>query len=185
MANAKPSLGWLHTLLAPTRAAHGDVALMCVAIAQILYSFLLRPETLPRSYIHFLGKHAGQEAHFYEGMRELVERNRTAGAPAAPLSAFRGVPGREGLAVKTTCDMLGPGHDCNHHAVTYVRSAWLRALPVYLPVYLIPAIFVHRTKLLRDPLPILWKVAHGVARSSLFLSSCIGLAWRGACLAAT
>jgi hypothetical protein len=60
--------------------------------------------------------------------------------------------------------------------------AWGRALSVYLPVYLLPAALVHRQALLKRPLPILSKCLQGVARSSLFLSSYISLAFGGACL---
>lgn len=37
----------LHALLAPTRMAHGDTALMCLATSQIIYSFIVMPSTLP------------------------------------------------------------------------------------------------------------------------------------------
>ncbi len=37
----------VRVLLAPSRMQHGDVALMCLASAQIVYSFIMMPETLP------------------------------------------------------------------------------------------------------------------------------------------
>ena len=51
----------------------------------------------------------------------------------------------------------------------------------YLPVYVLPALLVHRRKLL-DPATAgdIWvKVARGAARSSLFLALYCTLAWRG------
>ena len=59
-----------------------------------------------------------------------------------------------------------------------------RALPVYLPVYLFPALLVHRKRLLdpkRAP-DIARRAALGAMRSSLFLSLYCTLAWRGACV---
>ena len=51
----------------------------------------------------------------------------------------------------------------------------------YIPVYLLPALLVHRQKLLTGPgASEIWgKAAAAAARSSLFLSLYCTLAWRG------
>jgi hypothetical protein len=67
-----------------------------------------------------------------------------------------------------------------HASRSFLPRAYLRALRVYLPVYLIPAILVHRQRLLQKPLDIGGKVAAGIARSSLFLSLYVTLAFVGA-----
>jgi hypothetical protein len=38
---------------------------------------------------------------------------------------------------------------CSGHIITFLVQAYKRALPVYLPVYLIPALIVHRKGLLK------------------------------------
>lgn len=72
-----------------------------------------------------------------------------------------------------------------HIAGLKYKVGWVcRALPVYLPVYLIPALLVHRKALLsatKGP-DIGRKVAVGAARSSLFLALYCTLCWRGACV---
>ncbi|KAG6887779.1 hypothetical protein C0995_012802 [Termitomyces sp. Mi166 len=40
------------------RVPHGDVLVFCLACGQILYGFLLRPDTLPRSYTTWIGEAA-------------------------------------------------------------------------------------------------------------------------------
>ena len=59
-----------------------------------------------------------------------------------------------------------------------------RALPVYLPVYVVPALLVHRKRLLNPKMApdIGRRVALGALRSSLFLALYCTLAWRGACV---
>lgn len=37
-----------------------------------------------------------------------------------------------------------PGHSCASHPLSIVPGTYLRALGVYLPVYLLPALLVHR-----------------------------------------
>ncbi|TXG52795.1 hypothetical protein EZV62_021964 [Acer yangbiense] len=71
---------------------------------------------------------------------------------------------------------------CAAHFVTFLVQAYKRALPVYLPVYLIPALIVHRQGLLTRPCTILGKGLLGTARSSLFLSIYCSSAWMWTCL---
>lgn len=56
------------------------------------------------------------------------------------------------------------GQDCWSHAAGLLPQAYVRALSVYLPVYLLPALLVHRQQLLKDPSGILGKVVLGTAR---------------------
>lgn len=60
---------WLHTLLTPTRMTHGDTLLMCIASAQILYSFVVVPKTMPRSYVNFITRHALKPRYVWEAIR--------------------------------------------------------------------------------------------------------------------
>lgn len=170
-------------LLAPTRWAHGDLALMCLSSVQLSYSWMLLPQTLPPSFVRFLNKHGGKEPHVYEGIREMCSR-ASAGLPpgATPLAALAGTECAN-FCGPTACPFLHPGQGCVQHAVTFFPASYLRSLPVYFPVYLIPAIMVHRKKLVQPgTAPELWrKLAVGVLRSSLFLSLFCTLAWGGVC----
>ncbi|KVH00722.1 Transmembrane protein 135, partial [Cynara cardunculus var. scolymus] len=56
-----------------------------------------------------------------------------------------------------------------------------RAIPIYLPVYLIPALIVHRQGLAKRPFTILAKGLLGTTRSSMFLSTYATSAWAWTC----
>ncbi len=56
-------------LLAPSRWQHGDTALMCAATSQLGYSWIILPQTLPPSYVHFLNHHGGKKLHHYAATR--------------------------------------------------------------------------------------------------------------------
>lgn len=66
--------------------------------------------------------------------------------------------------------------------MSFLIQAYKRALPVYLPVYLVPALIVHRQDLLKRPYTIFGKSTFGIARSSLFLSTYCASAWMWTCL---
>ena len=46
--------------------------------------------------------------------------------------------------VRTRDRRAHPGVSCNENALRFVPAAYLRALPVYLPVYLLSGLLVHR-----------------------------------------
>ena len=172
----------LRAALAPTRVAHGDTALMCAACAQITYSWMVAPHTLPRAFVRFLDKHGGRDASFYAAARELATRPASVtGPPAAllgtPLAALAGES-------SLPCDWAHPGASCDASALAFFPAALARAVPVYVPVYVLPALLVHGRALF-DPVtgPPLWrKMAKGAARSATFLALYCTLCWRGACV---
>lgn len=56
---------WVRKLLTPTRMEHGDTLLMCLCTAQIAYSWIIKPHTMPPSFIAFLNHHGGHENWYY------------------------------------------------------------------------------------------------------------------------
>lgn len=171
----------LRKALAPTRWQHGDTAIMCASTVQLAYSWLFLQQTLPTSYVRFLNKHGGKQLEQYAALKEVCKLN-TGGGPPRPLAALQGTA-LEQVASPLPCRFVHPGTTCSSHTLTFFPRAYLNALPVYLPVYVVPALLVHRQKLLRGPqAAATWrKVGLGVARSSAFLALFCTLAWTGVC----
>jgi hypothetical protein len=156
-----PRRAWVRKILAPTRLRHGDMIIMCLAMSQLGYSWIVLPSTLPRSMLNFLNKHGGQSNQVMGEIRKMCNLPR---------------PGR------IPCQIVHPGQTCNEHALGFFPQAYARAIPVYLPVYIVPALLIHRQKLLSDPE--IWpKIIKGTLRSSLFLSLFCTFAWRSVCMA--
>lgn len=191
--NLPTAPAWKRRLLTPTRYRHGDVALMCLSSCQLLYSWIVLPSTLPVSYIRFLNKHGGKDTRLVEAVREMswratpeksaLEASGKQLKKHGPLPALRGTQCFEHYHGNIPCEFLHPGMSCTAHILTFLPQAYLRALPVYLPVYAVPAALVHRKRLLRPGVRgELWaKMGMGVLRSSAFLALYCALAWRGAC----
>ena len=132
---------------------------------------------------------SGKPMWVLDGIQELCNRNARSRRPyRGPLRALRDTP-HAPTPVRLPCDFLGPGsapcprHHCLAHAVAEVPGAFARALPVYLPVYLVPAVLVHRTKLfnLSHAKSVLSKALLGAVRSAAFMGALFGLAWAGGC----
>ncbi|KAJ4701334.1 Transmembrane protein like [Melia azedarach] len=166
----------------PLTWKHGDIFLMCLSSSQILSAYILKQESLPPSYKSFLNKHGGKDAVILQGVKEIA-----CGLPFSNLEAVEKYYKATGVDIKLDPDMKVPcsiihgNQACTAHVVSFFIQAYKRALPVYLPVYLIPALIVHRQGLLKRPLTILGKGLLGTARSSLFLSVYCSSAWMWTC----
>jgi hypothetical protein len=97
--------------------------------------------------------------------QELAARTAR-GLPLSPLKALAGTP-YEHCDGSVPCRFFHPGQTCAQHAVSILPLNYERALRVYLPVYVLPMLLVHRQQLLKQPRPILNKAAYGVARCGL------------------
>ncbi|KAI4389801.1 hypothetical protein MLD38_001984 [Melastoma candidum] len=167
----------------PLTWKHGDIFLMCLSSSQILSAYILKQESLPPSYKSFLNKHGGKDASILQGVKEIA-----CGLPFTDLEAVEKFYQSTGVNVKLNPDMDIPcsivhgNQSCSAHTFSFLIQAYKRALPVYLPVYLIPALIVHRKGLLERPCTILGKGLLGTARSSLFLSTYCASAWMWTCI---
>nr|KJB29320.1 hypothetical protein B456_005G094100 [Gossypium raimondii] len=170
-------------LCKPLTWKHGDIFLMCLSSSQILSSYLLKPESFPPSYRSFLNKHVGKDQVILQGVKE-----HASGLPYTNLEAIEKFYKAKGADVKLDpnmkipCSMIHGNQACSSHVFTFFSEAYKRSLPVYLPVYLIPTLIVHRQGLLKRPYTILGKSLLGTARSSLFLSAYTASAWMWTCM---
>ncbi|KAE9608195.1 putative transmembrane protein [Lupinus albus] len=166
----------------PLTWKHGDIFLMCLSSSQILSAYILKQESLPSSYKSFLNKHGGKDMVVLNGVKDIAS-----GKPFTNLEAVEkyyktmGVNMKLDPNMKVPCSIVHGNQSCTGHFFSFLLQAYKRALPVYLPVYLIPALIVHRQGLLKRPHSILAKGLVGTARSSLFLSMYCTSAWMWTC----
>ncbi|KAK3013826.1 hypothetical protein RJ639_009472 [Escallonia herrerae] len=166
----------------PLTWAHGDIFLMCLSSSQILSAYILKQDSLPSSYKSFLNKHGGKDAVMLQAVKEIAS-----GMPFSNLKAVEKYYKTTGVDIeldpqmKVPCSIIHGNQSCGGHFLSFLLQAYKRALPVYLPVYLIPALIVHRQGLSKRPYTILGKGLLGTARSSLFLSVYCSSAWMSTC----
>ncbi|GJV26706.1 transmembrane protein 135, partial [Tanacetum coccineum] len=158
----------------PLTWAHGDLFLMC--------AYILKQDSLPQTYKSFLNKHGGKDLAILQGVRDIA-----CGMPFTNLEQIQNYYNSTGVDVtldprmKVPCSIVHGNQSCSWHAITFFLEEYKRAVPVYLPVYLIPALIVHRQGLGKRPFTILAKGLFGTARSSLFLTTYCTSAWVWTC----
>ncbi|KAI0312802.1 hypothetical protein OF83DRAFT_1066610 [Amylostereum chailletii] len=169
---------------------NGDVIVFSLACAQIMYAWLLSPETLPRSYVSWCAaihtaSHLPREAVAMN--RDLVRTGRFQFQDLDKILDMPDLAPRNAtdLVVKRTLASANPPiwgfpfMDCvaTHPSVEsclatpfdrfLAVSRWM--FPIYGALHLIPALLFKRKKFFEQPARMLLRTAWGTARSSAFL----------------
>ena len=172
---------------------------MMASATVILSCFILKPEALRGAYASFLDKHGGKSVAHYRAAQRVVsaadgEETSAALAAAADRLYPNDLPARDALLAAAAKDpaaqraarasfwglLLHPGQSAFGHAARFWVSSLPRSVAVNLPIYAVPALVVHRGRLLGPDGPKLaTRAAVGCARSSAFLSAYCALAWLG------
>jgi len=193
----------IRALAEVTKTEHGDVALMIGSSAVILSCFLLKPEAVEPAYLHFLNLHVGKTPEELTALRKFGtaatdDALRSVCLSLAASSTWSAGSSAQEMANKTAVGAIGAGTGVINraelfrlicfkgasnpeHFFKHIAESFSTTLSVYLPVYLIPALMIHREKLLsaeRGPI-LLGRIAKGSVRSALFLSSYVAAGWSG------
>lgn len=125
----------------------GATIVMCLSAMQILTIWIRHPNELDDGYRRFLNS---------QGMRARSELEPLWKEPMNP------------------CHIIHPGKTCVQDKMVYFPQNFIKAVKLYLPVYLVMLIFSKKRNLSH--------LIQNVGRSSLFLSAYCTIAWASACM---
>jgi len=123
---------------------------MCLSASQILSTWIRCPEEMAPSYWKFLNYHGGK--------------------PDRDLRLYH----QDLAIVPLACTYAHPTMSCKKHFVVFFIEGLQRAMPVYLPIYVLSFIFSTRRNILTT--------LKQLFMSSAFLSSYCALAWASSCI---
>ncbi|KAJ3750554.1 hypothetical protein DFH05DRAFT_1467697 [Lentinula detonsa] len=173
---------------------HGDVLVFSLVCGQILYGFLLRPDSLPRSYTNWVAS-AAKVPHACLRMNYDMVRNHTvnlldvdsiiARAETTPSNKVSLLSLKDTfLKLQTlppgapapyfphyaTCSAIHPAQSSCWSVPTtrfFEVARWM--LPIYGALHFVPAVLFKRSTFMQNPWKVLIKSAIGTGRSSAFL----------------
>ncbi|CAK9784219.1 unnamed protein product [Cutaneotrichosporon oleaginosum] len=165
---------------------HGDILLFGLCCGQIMYAFLLAPETLAREYYNWIQSASGVPKYAVASNRTAVRHNLI--APAQLQKALReprGVTPRHARTLRAMLEHQAKGGRPDWHIPCAVLHPWMDScimcdvqrffqvfrfmLPVYGALHLIPPLVLRRHHFKNDPLRMLAKIIFGIVRSCSFL----------------
>lgn len=174
------------------RVPNGDVLVFALACGQILYGFLLRPDTLPRSYTTWIGQAAKVPAECVrmnhdlvrDGVFDLVDLDKLAQRDditrfnKSDLLSLRSqfvniVPGASDTQYfphYAPCSAVHPAlSSCASVPLDRFFAVFKWMLPIYGALHFVPAVLFKRKAFAEDPGKVLVRAGMGSLRSSAFL----------------
>ncbi|KAI0782562.1 hypothetical protein C8Q75DRAFT_727422 [Abortiporus biennis] len=166
---------------------HGDVMVFALCCAQIMYSFILRPDTLPKSYVSWIQSACKAPKAAVSMNRDLVRDGKFKVADIDTLLASRNVTAFNEsslLARRRQATLPIPDYG-PHFGPCYAVHPWIDScrlvpidrfwvvfkwiLPIYGVLHYVPMLLFKRGRLLKDPLRMFLRSGWGSIRSSAFL----------------
>ncbi|KAL5791652.1 hypothetical protein ACOSP7_000246 [Xanthoceras sorbifolium] len=158
---------------------HGDSLLFSIACAQVMYVFVMRPESLPKSYQDFIQKTGPVAAPIYKAVRDSCR-----GVPVnvASISAylsdrkkFNHVKLEEFPSI-IPCSLIHPDTDsCLAHNANALSTTFRKTFPLYFSLTFVPFVVLHLQKFMDAPARTCWLALKGAVRSTSFLSAFVGI----------
>lgn len=175
---------------------YGDVIVFALACGQIMYGFLLRPDTLPRSYSTWIvqaGKINPECVRMNNSMvrdnnfeladlERLVSRTDITAKNKANLLNLKKLflnRAEEGMDISGSylppyapCPATHPSlSDCTSVPLDRFWAVCKWMLPIYGALHFVPAVLFKRAAFMRDPRSVLLRSGLGTVRSSAFLGT--------------
>ncbi|GJV33305.1 mitochondrial inner membrane translocase subunit [Tanacetum coccineum] len=165
---------------------HGDSLLFALSCAQVMYAFVMRPESLPKSYQDFIQKTGPVAKPVYKAVRECC---RGSPVDVASLSSYLStVKGADLVALQEfpsiiPCSVIHPGtKSCLAHNAYATSATFRKTFPLYFSLTFVPFVVLRLQKFMEAPFRTSWYAVTGAVRSTAFLSSFVGIFQGAICL---
>lgn len=158
---------------------HGDSLLFALASAQVMYSFIMRPESLPKSYQEFIQKTGPVASPVYKAVRDCC---RGSAVDVASLSAYLSSKGiQKSVSLEEfpsiiPCSIIHPNtQSCLAHDLNAASATFKKTFPLYFSLTFVPFVVLHLHKFMETPAQICWRALKEAVRSTTFLSGFVGI----------
>ncbi|XP_077235153.1 mitochondrial import inner membrane translocase subunit Tim17/Tim22/Tim23 family protein [Tasmannia lanceolata] len=158
---------------------HGDSLLFALACGQVMYAFVMRPETLPKSYQDFILKTGPVAEPVYRAVRNCC---RGSPVDVVALSAYlSNTKGSSSIKLEEfpsiiPCSVIHPdSKSCLAHNSIAASATFRKTFPLYFSLTFVPFVVLHLQKFLESPALTFWLAVKGAVRSTSFLSAFVGI----------
>ncbi|XP_034898592.1 uncharacterized protein [Populus alba] len=162
-----------------SRWRHGDSLLFSISCAQVMYAFIMHPESLPKAYQDFIQKTGPVAAPVYKSIRECC---RCGPVHLASLSAFlsrRGKPDSvklEEFPSIIPCSVIHPDtNSCLTQNANAASATFRKTFPLYFSLTFVPYVVLHLQKFMDAPAHTSWFALRDAVHSTTFLSAFVGI----------
>lgn len=159
---------------------HGDVLLFALSSAQVMYAYVMRPETLDPGFWNFIVRAGPIDKETLGAVRAQCN-----GSPVdlSNLSQYA-LSGKDPKEWKTgstmKCIPCAIMHrdtgcvSCASHSVFASAATFRKCFPFYLSIHLVPFVVLNTSKALRNPVKTVTTSVASTVRSTTFISMFVG-----------
>ncbi|KAM0014325.1 putative transmembrane protein [Helianthus debilis subsp. tardiflorus] len=165
---------------------HGDSLLFALSCAQVMYAFVMRPESLPKSYQDFIQKTGPVAKPVYKAVRECC---RGSPVDVASLHSYLStVKGADFAALQEfpsiiPCSIIHPGtKSCLAQNAYATSNTFKKTFPLYFSLTFVPFVVLRLQKFMEAPFRTSWHAVTGAVRSTAFLSCFVGIFQGAICM---
>ncbi|KAF6135394.1 hypothetical protein GIB67_027268 [Kingdonia uniflora] len=158
---------------------HGDSLLFALACAQVMYVFVMRPESLPKSYQNFIQKTGPVAKPVYKAVKDSC---RGGPVDVVVLSAYlsktkaSGSLKLEEFPSIIPCSIIHPNtNSCLAHNARAASATFRKTFPLYFSLTFVPFVVLRLQKFMESPARTCWLALTGAVRSTTFLSAFVGI----------
>jgi len=174
MYNASKARGWFHFWGSSWQ--HGDSLLFVASSMWIMYAYIMRPESLPKSFWKFMVETAPIDKNILEAVRR---NNRGISIDTEAVSKYIARATHNHGHVPLTanplivpCAILHPHTPwCSSQFLFSFRKAFSQTFPLYLSLTLVPSVVLHFKRFRRSPLTLLFDCTTSATRSTAFMAT--------------
>eukprot|EP01094_Clydonella_sp_ATCC50884_P027678 TRINITY_DN8058_c0_g1_i1.p1 TRINITY_DN8058_c0_g1~~TRINITY_DN8058_c0_g1_i1.p1 ORF type:complete len:474 (-),score=160.00 TRINITY_DN8058_c0_g1_i1:362-1783(-) len=147
---------------------HGSALLFAVASAQVMYAYVMRPETLSQSYWKFIVRSGPIPANVLAAARAAADR--------VPIPSELNVKMAPNATI-APCSVLhsDPSLSCSHFNWNVFKSSCRKGFSVYLPLNAVSYILLGIPRFIRNPPLVTLKMLGSTLQSTVFLAFFITL----------
>ncbi|XP_021753913.1 uncharacterized protein LOC110719322 [Chenopodium quinoa] len=165
---------------------HGDSLLFALSSAQVMYSFIMHPESLPKSYQDFIQKTGPVAKPVYKAVRDCCRGSAVDVASLSKYLSSRGVQNSVSLEEFPSiipCSIIHPNtQSCLAHDMKAATTTFKKTFPLYFSLTFVPYVVLHLQKFLETPAQTCWRASKEAVRSTTFLSAFVGIFQAFICL---
>jgi hypothetical protein len=163
-------------LLPPQLASHlkhGNTALFCLCVGQLMYCFILEPYRLDSTYLNYLYKVAYFHPYTFEATRNLNTQSEVDYSRLSEL-ANRSIGPEDIKATMLPCDCMHPNQSHLERVIKLFLMNLRDVFPVYTGLYTVPLLLLKGPHMISNASQ-LNHLFLNILRSSTFISAIIGL----------
>ena len=149
----------------PAAWRHTNFALFTLSSAQIMYAYVMRPDTLDPGFWNFIVNAGPIDKQTLGAVRESVR----SGASAAVVGCDH-THGSTGALW------------CSSHVAASSFSTFKKCFPFYFSIHYVPYVVLNLSKAVQKPLSTLYRATKATVRSSTMISTYVGLYMSTVCL---